>query len=147
MSLIYNATSFPPTFFSDLRRSSFGLEEILDSLISDMNQNNHSGFPPYNMIRKGNDTLIVEMAVAGFNKDEIQIVFEPGRLRISAQKKEKEDEEYYLYKGIAFRDFSRSLSLGKFVEVKSAKLESGLLIIELHQNIPDEMKPKTIELN
>tara|TARA_R100000008_G_C3544305_1_gene146641 strand:- start:86 stop:499 length:414 start_codon:yes stop_codon:yes gene_type:complete len=105
-----------------------------------------SNYPPYNIIKKG-DTYHIEMAMAGFNKSDIEIEIEDNTLTISAKHKSKEDDVEFIHKGISEREFYKSFALAEYVEVKKAKMSDGILLIELEKNIPDEQKPKKIKIS
>lgn len=104
-----------------------------------------SSFPPVNIIKTGEYTYNVELAVAGYKKDEIDITAEKNSLRVTGKKTEKDDREY-LAKGIAGRTFSRQFVLSDTVVVKSADLADGILSIALENVIPEEQKPRKVEI-
>lgn len=105
-----------------------------------------SSYPPYNIVKIDDDKVVMEFAVAGFKKDDISITTEKNVLSIKVDKPESDDKKY-LYKGIAARKFSRSFALPEFYEVASAGFEDGILYIDLIRNIPEDKKPKTININ
>ncbi len=105
-----------------------------------------SNYPPYNIIKKG-DTYHIEMAMAGFNKSDIDIEIEDNTLTVSACYKDREDDIEFIHKGISEREFWKSFALAEYVEVKKAKVADGILLIELSKNIPDEQKPKKIKIS
>jgi molecular chaperone IbpA len=104
-----------------------------------------SAFPPYNVVKIDDDNLVMEFAVAGFSKDDINITTEKNVLTVKADK--ETDEKTYVHKGIAARKFTRSFTLPGYFEVKDANFKNGILYIELVRNIPEEKKPKTITIN
>jgi len=105
---------------------------------------NQSGFPPYNVRKVDEDTFVVELAVAGYNKESIQITEHDGSLIIKGER--PEDVEEYLHKGIAGRKFTRSFALGEYMFVNSADLVDGMLYVVIKREVPEEKKPKTIEI-
>jgi len=105
-----------------------------------------SNYPPYNIIKKG-DTYHIEMAMAGFNKSDIDIEIEDNTLTISAKKEDRENDMEFIHKGISEKEFYKSFALAEYVEVKKANMISGILVIELEKNIPDEQKPKKIKIS
>jgi molecular chaperone IbpA len=105
-----------------------------------------SSFPPVNIIKTGEYTFDVELAVAGYKRDEIEITAEKNSLKVTGKKTEK-DEREYLTKGIAGRTFSRQFVLSDTVVVQSAELADGILSIGLENVIPDDQKPRKIEIN
>ena len=102
-------------------------------------------YPPYNIKKVDEDRYVIEMAVAGFGKSEIDIELQEGLLRITGKCDSSESTEY-LYKGIAERGFKREFSLADNVEVKSSSLANGMLKIFLEAFIPEEKKPKKIDI-
>jgi molecular chaperone IbpA len=105
-------------------------------------------YPPYNVIKNTeNENLILEFAVAGFAKKEIDITVDKGTLHIDGViENGLEPGLQYIHKGIATRRFSRSFNLPEYYEVDSASVNNGILYIELVKNIPEEKKPKSIQI-
>ena len=103
-----------------------------------------SGFPPYNTRKIDDETFIVELAVAGYNKGSLEITEHDSTLIIKGER--PEDAEEYLHKGIAGRKFTRKFGLDDYQYVDSAELKDGMLYIVLKYNIPDEKKPKAIKI-
>ena len=108
-------------------------------------QNN---YPPYNVIRVGEDLFILEFALAGFDKEDVSITVENNQLKVSGQRSEVEEDKSvtFLHKGIAARKFSTVFNLPEYMEVESAVFSNGILELTLEKNIPEEKKPKTIEI-
>ena len=104
-----------------------------------------TAFPPVNIIKTGDYTYSVELAVAGYKRDEIDITTEKNSLRVTGKKVEK-DEREYIAKGIAGRTFSRQFVLSDTVVVRDANLADGILSIELENVIPEEQKPRKISI-
>ena len=103
--------------------------------------------PPYNIAKLEDETYQVTLAVAGFKKSDIEIQLEDGTLVIKGTSEVLNDEGVeYLHKGIAERNFIRTFKLAEFVEVKSAKLEDGILRVALFRNVPDALKPQSIKI-
>ena len=105
-----------------------------------------SNYPPYNILKKG-DTYYIEIAMAGFNKSDIDIEIEDNTLTVSAGYGDREDDIEFVHKGISEREFYKSFALAEYVEVKKASVADGILLIELSKNIPDEQKPKKIKIS
>jgi len=105
-----------------------------------------SNYPPYNILKKG-DTYYIEIAMAGFNKSDINIEIEDNTLTVSACYRDREDDIEFVHKGISEREFYKSFALAEYVEVKKASVADGILLIELSKNIPDEQKPKKIKIS
>jgi molecular chaperone IbpA len=104
-----------------------------------------TSFPPVNIVKTGEYTYTVELAVAGYKQDEIEITSEKNSLRVTGKKTEK-DEREYLAKGIAGRTFSRQFVLSDTVVVRDAALADGILSVNLENVIPEEQKPRKIEI-
>jgi molecular chaperone IbpA len=136
--------------FSPLYRSTVGFDRLftmLDSLAQPEGGQNTT-YPPYNIERTGEDAYRISMAVAGFSDDEISIEAHRNVLTIKGERKEEADGEgsEVLYRGIAARSFERRFQLADHVEVNGAALKNGLLHIDLKRNIPEELKPRKIEI-
>ena len=102
----------------------------------------NAGFPHYNIKKAGQDKYILEMAVAGYKKSDIDVNVTDGVLSIEGKSSDKEED--FVHKGIAKRAFQRQLQLSEYVECKVAKLEDGMLKVELNYNPPEDKKPKKI---
>lgn len=132
--------------FTPLFRSSVGFDRIVDMLENASRATAVDNWPPYDIARAGEDDYRVTMAVAGFSQDELSITQEQNVLMVSGQKAE-EDTGEYLHRGIAGRTFQRRFQLADHVKVTGAVLENGLLTIDLKREIPEEMKPRRIEID
>lgn len=119
-----------------------GFDRMFDRLTQSVGQ--QSGFPPYNVRKIDEDTYVVELAVAGYNKDSINITEHNGVLTIKGER--PEDVEEYIHKGIAGRKFTRTFTLAEYMFVDSADLNDGMLYIVVKRNVPEEKKPKTIKI-
>ena len=104
----------------------------------------NAGFPHYNIKKAGEDKYILEMAVAGYKKSDIDVNVTDGVLSIEGKSSDKEED--FVHKGIAKRAFQRQLQLSEYVECKGAKLEDGMLKVELNYNPPEDKKPKKITI-
>lgn len=134
--------------FTPLYRSTIGFDQLLrlaDNLgTGDIN----TGYPPYDIERTGENEYRITMAVAGFGRDDLNIEVKESTLTVKAQKSTEETESSrdYLHRGIAQRSFERRFQLADFVEVKGADLKDGMLHIDLWRNVPDRLKPRSIEI-
>jgi len=128
----------------DFFSHSIGLDGLFDRLIN-FKQVKPS-FPPYNIIRDGNKTFI-EVALAGYSKEDIDIIVEDGVLSIRGTGYSERQGSGECLRGIASHRFTKSFSLGEYVEVSSAELKDGMLTVELEEVLPPEKQPKTIEIN
>ena len=102
----------------------------------------NTGFPHYNIKKAGKDKYILEMAVAGYKKSDIEVEVQDGILSIEGEG--PEGKEDFVHKGIATRSFKRQLQLSEYVECTGARLEDGMLKVELNYNTPEDKKPKKI---
>lgn len=113
-------------------------------------QFNASNYPPYNLIKTGEDTYLIEIAVAGFDEEDFDIELHDGVLSINGVPKETDDENEiveYLHKGIAARSFSRRFTLVDTIEVDGVSLHQGMLTVRLRNVIPENKKPRKIPIN
>ncbi len=131
--------------FSPLYRSSIGFDRVFDLLENASRTPNVDNWPPYDIARTSEDAYRIAMAVAGFGQDELSIVHQPNLLVISGARP-GEDNGEYLHRGIAGRPFERRFELADHVRVTGASLVNGLLTIDLRREIPEEMKPRRIEI-
>lgn len=132
---------------SPLFKSSVGFDRLVDEFFNEPAFTNATGYPPYNISKTKDNDYEITLAVAGFKKSDIEIELEEGTLKISGTSQVLDGEEVeYLHKGIAERNFIRTFKLAEFVEVKSAKLEDGILRVKLFRNIPDALKPQKIKI-
>jgi len=132
--------------FSPLFRSSVGFDHLVSLLDSARRIDQSSnGYPPYNIERENDDAYRITMAVAGFDQSELTVETKEDTLTISGVKS-KQDKHNYLYHGIAERNFERRFQLADHVKVTDAKLENGLLHINLVREIPEAKKARSIEI-
>lgn len=133
--------------FSQLRPFTIGYEDIFDHFENLMGHN-VPNYPPYNIIKTGDYTHNIEVALAGYSKDMIEVIVEDKNLTIKSADllADKELNKGVVHKGIAMRAFTRSFSLAEDVEVKGAELKNGLLRVSLERVVPEEKKPKTIKI-
>jgi molecular chaperone IbpA len=131
-------------------RNAIGVSEFMNTMQNRVAHLNNGNYPPYNIIALDNDNFVVELAVAGFAQEEISITVEDGQLNIAGFHDAGDDEELedpqYLHKGISARSFERSFALSDHLEVKGASMENGILKIALEREVPEALKPKTIEI-
>jgi molecular chaperone IbpA len=109
------------------------------------NKNTLSSFPPYNVKKVDDDNYIVELAVAGYDREDIDVTVDKDTLIIKSER-ENEDKADYLHKGIAGRNFTQSFTLGEYMIVKSASLDNGLLIVKIERELPESAKPRQIKI-
>ncbi len=133
--------------FSPLYRTTVGFDH-LSSLLNAVNRGdaNSNSYPPYNIELLGKDRYRITMAVSGFVEDELELQSEKQTLTVKGSKAIDKVERNYLHQGIAGRNFERKFQLADHVEVTGAKLENGLLHIDLNREIPEAIKPKMIPI-
>lgn len=129
--------------FSPFFRSSVGFDRVFDLLENASKLEPSDGWPPYDIIRTGEDSYRIPMAVAGFAEDELTLTYQPNLL-VVAGARDDDDHGNFLYHGIADSKFERRFELADFVEVAEARLENGVLTIDLRRELPEEMKPRRI---
>ena len=127
---------------------SVGFDRVFDRLVDYGTTYETGGFPPYNIRKTDDFKHVIEIALAGFSKNEIEVVLTDGVLEIKSVNAitDKDTNDGLVHKGIAKRAFTRKFTLADDIEVKDAKLENGLLVIDLEQIVPEHKKPKTIKV-
>ena len=134
--------------FAPFRRSTVGFDRLFDMLENNsFGQGSQENYPPFDLIKKGDNDYCIQLAVAGFKPDEIDITAQQNVLLVSGRKKEEAEEgNDYIYRGIATRSFERRFALADHIQVRGADLKDGMLAIELKREIPEAMKPKKINI-
>lgn len=134
--------------FSPFRRSTVGFDRLFDMLENSNVGNGGENYPPFDLIKTGENDYRIELAVAGFKADEIDITAQQNVLIVSGRKKEESEDEGsdYIYRGIATRSFERRFALADHIQVSGADMKDGMLSVELVREIPEAMKPKKIEI-
>lgn len=123
-----------------------GFDGIFNKLET-LNKANTSNYPPYNLIKTGEDSYLIELAVAGFAEDDLDITVQDGILTIKGEVKSKDTEATYLHRAIATRNFVRTFTLADTIVVGSAQIFNGMLQIRLEIIIPESKKPQKIHIN
>lgn len=132
--------------FTPLMRSTIGFDRI-GQLFEGLEQASASDkFPPYNIVKRDQDNYQITMAVAGFSEDDIEITATQNSLKITGKSTPEEDQAEYLHKGIAGRAFTQNFELAETIKVTGASMTNGLLHIELQREVPEALKPRTIEI-
>lgn len=131
-----------------IHKFAVGFDNMFDSLMRTTAQSN-GNYPPYNVVRHSDDQFAIELAVAGFGEDELEIELENSVLTIKGEKSEEESDEgvSYLHHGISSRSFKRSFTLAEHIEVIDARIKNGILCVDLERRIPEEKKPKKIAIS
>lgn len=131
-----------------IHKFAVGFDSVFDEILRTTNQN--SNYPPYNIVKHGEDKFVIELAIAGFADSEVDITVEKNQLVVKGEKQiELTDSTQtieYVHRGISARSFVRSWTLADYVEVSGAKMENGILSIALDRIVPEEQKPKRIKI-
>ena len=143
------------SIFNNLRPLTVGFDNVFDQLEYMMEdrffeKGTVGNFPPYNIVKTGENTYDVELALAGFNKNDIEVEYKENNLTVKSKKQDNAEEidpdGNMIHRGISKRMFSRSFTISNDVEVKGAELKDGLLKVSLERIIPEHKKAKTIEI-
>lgn len=130
-----------------LHKFGIGFDSMFDELMRVTAQQTNSNYPPHNVIKTGENTVTIEVAVAGFAEGEIDISLEKRVLTIAGERVREDDADHeYLHRGISSRDFRHAFTLAEHVEVKSAAVVNGILSVYLEREVPEEAKPKAIAI-
>ena len=134
--------------FNQLTPYAVGFDRIFDNLSRYTADNVQStGFPPYNIRKEGEYNFVIEMALAGFGKNDIEVEVTESTLSVRSVKEDDSDhDDNQIYRGIAYRKFERKFTLADAVVVNGAKLENGMLLIDLERVVPEEKKPRLISV-
>ena len=130
--------------FDPFWRSSIGFDRLFAMIDETLEPDDR--YPPYNILRTGEEAYRVSLAVAGFAPGQISVTQHQNVLTVAARPSEKDDRAEYLYRGIAGRAFEKRFNLADYVEVEGASFEDGLLHIDLVRRVPEAMKPRRIEV-
>ena len=143
-----SASKIPSLFdnFNQLTPYAVGFDRVFDQLNAYVTNNvTSTGFPPYNIRKDGDYTYVIEMALAGFGKEDIEVEVKEGLLTVRSVK-ENDENDNPLYRGISYRKFNRKFTLADDIVVNDASLENGMLKIDLERIVPEEKKPRTITI-
>ena len=142
------------SIFNNLRPITVGFDDMFDHFEHMMDDSFFRGtlgnFPPYNIVKTGENTYDVELALAGFNKKDIEVEYKENMLTVKSKKQDKQEETdedgNIIHRGISKRMFSKSFTIANDVEVKGAELKDGLLKVSMERIIPEHKKAKSIEI-
>ena len=134
-----------PFDFAPLYRSTVGFDRLFQLLDGGV-EGEASTYPPYNIERTADNTYRITMAVAGFGKGEIDIQVKEQSLTVKGEKKSEDKDRQFLHRGIATRAFERRFQLADHVEVTGADLQDGLLHVDLVRNVPERLKPRSVQI-
>ena len=132
--------------FAPYRRSTVGFDRLFDLLETGLRADAADGYPPFDIVKEGEDSYRITLAVAGFRPNEIEVVAQQNQLTVTGKRAEEQEHGEYLHRGIASRPFERRFQLADFIEAGAARFENGLLSIELKRVVPEAMKPRKIEI-
>jgi len=146
--------SHMPLNFGDMEKAlgfTVGFDSMFDRLFGALdhpnpNPNNKQGYPPYNIRKDGETKYFIEMAVAGFSEEDLEVELKEGILSVQSKPLNEEDETTYVHRGIAKRTFERNFTLSDDVIVKGCDLNNGMLIVELEKVIPEEKRARLIPI-
>ena len=134
---------------ASLSRALIGFDRMFNDI--DRVQGRSDNYPPHNIIKTGENTYVIELAVAGFAKDEVSIQVENNQLTITGQKAidvelEDQEDKIYLHRGLAARDFVKVFPLAEHIEVGDAELTNGILSVKLTRIVPEALKARVINI-
>ena len=132
--------------FNQLTPYAVGFDRMFDNLSRYVDNNATStGFPPYNIRKEGDYNYVIEMALAGFGKEDIEVEVADGTLTVRSVKENTEDDST-VYRGISYRMFERKFTMADDIGVNGATLENGMLMLQLERVIPEEKKPRLVKV-
>ena len=131
---------------SPLYRSLVGFDRLAAQLDAAARNEAASGYPPYNIERTGENDYRIEIAVAGFKPEELNVEVKENLLTVTGRKAANDDSKQYLHRGLAERNFERKFQLTDYLVVVDADLSNGLLSIALKRELPEALKPRTVEI-
>jgi molecular chaperone IbpA len=132
-----------PAHLANLSRALVGFDTIFNQHLQQSNGN----YPPHNIVKYSNTEYAIEVAVAGFSKDEITVQVDQDQLIVRGVQANRDDtDKEYLHRGLASRDFEQSYTLAEYMEVKDAEVKDGMLIISIQRIIPEALQPRSIKV-
>ena len=136
------------SIWNDLRPFSVGFDELFDHFNNTLEYTvkQQTSYPPYNINKIDDLNYQIEVALAGFSKNDINIEYADNQLTIKSVESDKKDEKESLHRGISKRSFKRSFTLADDIKVIGAELKDGMLLIDLEKIVPEEKKPRTIDI-
>jgi len=132
--------------WTPLWRSTIGFDRLFD-VLDDVQRTTEDNYPHYNIERLDENRFQISVALAGFRPEEISLTAEQNVLTLEGRKSDKEGDKVFLFRGISTRPFKRQFTLADHVEVKLARFEDGLLVVELAREVPEAMKPRRIAID
>lgn len=130
-----------------LNRALVGFDRIFDDMERRFANQLSSNYPPFNIAKVAENLYDIAIAVTGFEKDEIAVQVEANELTVRGERKTPESPEpEYLHRGLALRDFERTFTLAEHMKVRKAEIKNGILMIQIEREIPEELKPRVIDI-
>ena len=135
--------------FNKLTPYAVGFDRIFDNLNRYVNNNATAtgGFPPYNIRKDGDYNFVIEIALAGLSKDDLEVEVAEGVLTVRTKEKKDEEGGELLHRGISYRQFTRKWTMADDIVVNDAKMENGMLLIKLERVVPEEKKPRLLKIS
>lgn len=130
---------------SALNRALIGFDRIFNDFENRF-QHSTTNYPPYNVIKHDENSFEIEVAVSGFDREDISIEVDQDQLRIRGQRNAESDTKEYLHRGLAARDFLRTFTLAEHIIVGDAEMTNGILRVKLHREVPEALKPRLIAI-
>jgi molecular chaperone IbpA len=141
-------TRFDTNALAQLNRALVGFDRMFDTFETRFANQASNNYPPHNVVKTGEDTYSIEVAVAGFSMEEIDVEIDNNDLSIKGQSKREEDAgREYIHRGLARRDFEKRFTLVDHIEVEGASIKDGILVVDLKRVVPDALKPRKIAIS
>lgn len=135
-----------PSFVNQIHRQAIGFDSLFEQLNRNFANSKSDNYPPHNVVKLDDTHYVIEVAVAGFAEDEIDVELKENVLTVRGDQAKKEAEVEYLHKGISARNFVRTFPLAEHIEVRGASVKNGILAVALEQVVPEEQKAKKIQI-
>ena len=135
-----------PSFVNQIHRQTIGFDSLFEQLNRNFANSKSDNYPPHNVVKLDDTHYVIEVAVAGFAEDEIDVELKENVLTVKGEQAKKEAEVEYLHKGISARNFVRTFPLAEHIEVRGATVKNGILAVALEQVVPEEQKAKKIQI-
>ena len=135
-----------PTFVNQIHRQTIGFDNLFDQLNRQFASSKADNYPPHNVVKLDDTHYVIEVAVAGFAENEVDIELKENVLTVKGERAKKDEEVEYLHKGISARNFTRTFPLAEHIQVCGATVQNGILAIALEQVVPEEQKAKKIAI-
>lgn len=138
---------FDTNALNTLNRALIGFDRIFEDMDRRFTNQLSTNYPPYNVVKISENLYDIAIAVTGFEKSEIEVSVEGDKLTIKGERaKTDETEPEYLHRGLALRDFERTFTLAEHMKVRKAEIKNGILLVQIEREIPEEMKPRLIDV-